>query len=217
MFNIPNVINVSDEQLNNIGHDIKLFKKRNNIYNTIGMKVPCNYCSMHDSLDTVFPIGNVESKIMFVCDKITKQDIENKTCFTDGANILFQILLEKMGIKKDNIYMTSLYKCLDADESCKFICTTNILSYELSIIKPKIVVGLGIDVAKYLFPVMEYKYNVEDIEFIRNRKHNLKLLTDQEYNFIYIQTYDTDTLSKDFENLSAKFANDIQVAVRLSI
>lgn len=212
---LPELISITDEQLDHINKDLATFKKRGMIYQAIGMRKHCPKCLASENPQMVFPTGDVNSKVMFITDKVSAEDIANRTPLSDSNGAVFQVLLEKLNINKDNVYVTSLYKCEHSHEdlSSKFICATSALCVEVLTVKPKVIVGMGEEVKNILLAIMDYPVQGSSLEDIRNKLHKV---TFDGHNFAYIQTYGLDTVVSDFKKFSGAFAKDIVVAMKVA-
>ena len=170
---LPSVIVVSDEQIANINKDLETFRRRGLIYQTVGMRRHCPKCLESDHPRMVFPTGDVNSPIMFIADSISQEDLENHAPLSDRNGAIFQVLLEKLAINKDNVYVTSLYKCEHSHEdlSSKFTCVTSALCVEILTVMPKVIVGMGEEVKNVLLALMDYPVQSSSLDDIRNRVH----------------------------------------------
>lgn len=212
---LPKVLAVTDQQIDSINADLNTFRKRGTIYQAVGMRKHCPQCLASENPKMVFPTGNVNSPIMFITDHISQEDIENRSPLTDADGAIFQFLLEKLGINKDNIYVTSLYKCEHSHEdmASKFVCVTSALCVEILTVMPKVIVGMGEEVKNVLLAVMDYPVQSSPLEDIRNKVHKIEF---DDKTFDYIQTYSVSDVAKDFDRLSRAFGKDIVVAMKVA-
>ena len=213
--NLPDVMKVEDRQIDAVNQSLATFKKRGLIYQAIGMRKHCPKCQAEDFPQMVFPTGDVNSKVMFVTDTLSAEDIANRSPLSDANGAIFRVLLEKLNINADNVYVTSLYKCSHSHEdvSTRLICATSALCVEIDTVRPQVIVGMGEEVKNILLTLMEYPTRGASLENLRRKIHEVSF-NGQPYK--YIQTYNVDTVVKDFAKLSGEFARDIMAGMKVS-
>ncbi len=108
--------------------------------------------------------GNKNSEIVLIGQNPGKQEILKDRVFVGKAGQFLDKLLEKSGIKREEIYITNLVKCLTPDnrkptkvEIKK--CSSLYLEKELKEVKPKVIGALGEPAIKYF---------LEDIKGLKN-------------------------------------------------
>jgi uracil-DNA glycosylase family 4 len=108
----------------------------------------CEKCGLHATRKhALVGEGDINANIMFIAlSPGAKEDIQNKM-FVGPSGKVFNKLLHAAGIKRDQIFMTNLVKCIlpknrkpkaSEIESC-----SQFLNDEISIIRPKVIVPLG--------------------------------------------------------------------------
>lgn len=95
------------------------------------------------------PSGNIDADIMFV----GKTPTEYETCigaFTDVNGAFLSLILDKLNIPRGNVYMTDFIKCCtnNLDEESYNSCINTYFAKEVDIIKPKLIVCLGLPLLK---------------------------------------------------------------------
>ncbi len=110
----------------------------------------CTLCSLHEGrINPVFDKGNYESKLM-ICGMVPAHD-ENisGTPFVGAAGKLLDVILDKVNLTYDDVYITNLVKCFVAAgtplkkkwvDSCR-----PYLVEQIRILKPSVIVTLGAD------------------------------------------------------------------------
>jgi len=102
--------------------------------------------------------GNLNAKIILIAQAPgEKEDKENKEgrMFIGPSEKVLDELLNTAGIKRDEIYMTNLIKCMlskckkpkqDEIEACSYY-----LNEEIKLVNPEILVPLGYHATRYIF------------------------------------------------------------------
>ncbi|HDN97808.1 MAG TPA: uracil-DNA glycosylase [bacterium] len=121
----------------------------------------CKKCRLSETrTNAICGEGNLNAKIMLIAQAPgEKEDIEGKM-FVGPSGKVIDELLNEAGIKRDEIYMTNLIKCMlpknrkpkqDEIEAC-----SHYLNEEIKLINPKILAPLGYYATCYIFK----KYNL---------------------------------------------------------
>jgi len=120
----------------------------------------CVLCELHRGRNKpVFAKGNQHSKFM-ICGMVPGPD-ENKigTPFIGRAGKLLDIILEKVDLTLDHVYITNVVKCalrpgISLTQTRIDCCNVYLLA-QISIVKPKVIVTLGADATNALlgFPL----------------------------------------------------------------
>ena len=116
----------------------------------------CNLCDLSKSRKNVmFGEGNFNAEIMFISDNINFTQESSNNLFSGRSGELLSNMIEKvLLIPKSKIYFTNLVKCRPYNNkkitsieahTCLFY-----LKKEIELIRPRIVVTLGIDAYNYL-------------------------------------------------------------------
>lgn len=98
--------------------------------------------------NVVFGHGNPEAKLMFVGEGPGRdEDIQAKP-FVGRAGKLLTKILEAMGMKREDVYISNVVKCRPPNNRAPLpdesqVCKKSILFEEIKIIKPKIICTLG--------------------------------------------------------------------------
>ena len=116
----------------------------------------CKKCRLSETrINSLCGEGNLKAKIMLIAQAPgEKEDREGKMFIGPSGKVLDE-LLSTVGIKRKNIYMTNLIKCMlpkyrkpkrDEIEVC-----THYLNEEIELINPKILAPLGYYATCYIF------------------------------------------------------------------
>ncbi len=104
-------------------------------------------CELKKQANPVFGHGNAETQIVFVGEAPGQKEDETRIPFVGAAGQLMTTLLEREGLKREDIYITNVVKYRppnnrDPEPIEKEQCMPW-LKLELAIIKPKVIVPLG--------------------------------------------------------------------------
>jgi len=115
----------------------------------------CNQCpALRRRKNIVFGAGNPEADLMMI-DMISHEDEEAEgTPLVGEAGKLFDKILAAINLSRDDIYLTKIIKCpISNNRQPSHQEIVNCLKYlyrQIDIIKPKLMVGLGLKTAKAL-------------------------------------------------------------------
>lgn len=116
----------------------------------------CTLCKISCNRDkVVLSSGDVNSNIMFIGDQPNLAENSIGDIFGGKAGDMLTLMIEKvLEIPKDNVYISNILKCYPPDSRDPKsdevdICLEYILK-EIKIIKPKIIITLGIKAYNYL-------------------------------------------------------------------
>lgn len=115
----------------------------------------CTECELHKGrIKPVFAKGNPNSKLM-ICGMVPAWDeTRSGIPFVGKAGKLLDIILEQVGFTLNNVYITNICKCFLAPgkllkQQWIDICLPYLL-VQIDIIKPKVIITLGVDVSNTL-------------------------------------------------------------------
>jgi uracil-DNA glycosylase len=103
----------------------------------------------------VFGIGNHDTKLMFVGEGPGRDEDKQGIPFVGRAGMLLTKIIEAMGLKRDQIYISNVVKCRPPNNRTPLptesnTCKQSILFKEIEIIKPQIICALGAAALKAL-------------------------------------------------------------------
>ncbi|MEN2986097.1 MAG: uracil-DNA glycosylase [Thermodesulfovibrionaceae bacterium] len=131
----------------------------------------CKKCELHKTRKTpVCGQGSIDSELMFVGEAPGyEEDLEGKP-FIGEAGKLLSRLIEKMGFRREDVYITNAVKChppLNRDPSEEEIKSClNYLQKEIELISPKVIMALG-KVATYA--LLGTKGKLKDLQISKVR------------------------------------------------
>ncbi|MGC8976659.1 MAG: uracil-DNA glycosylase [Candidatus Ratteibacteria bacterium] len=124
----------------------------------------CKKCHLYKKRkNVVFGSGNPYSKVIFIGEAPGKNEDEKGIPFCGKAGEILDFLLDTIGLKRKNVYITNVVKCRPPGnrrpkkneiEKCK-----EYLIKQIEIIKPKIICCLGDIALKFIFENYSIKKN----------------------------------------------------------
>jgi DNA polymerase len=116
---------------------------------------PCTRCRLSQSrTQTVFGEGDVDAKIFFIGEGPGENEDLQGRPFVGRAGELLNKMIAGMGLRREEVYIANIVKCRppgnrqpapDEVQTC-----TPYLVKQLEIIRPKVIVTLGLPAAKYM-------------------------------------------------------------------
>jgi DNA polymerase len=115
----------------------------------------CTKCRLHETrTHTVFGEGDVDAKIFFIGEGPGETEDETGRPFVGRAGQLLDKMIGAMGLSRSQVFIANIVKCRppnnrvpapDEVETC-----TPYLTRQLEIIRPKVIVTLGLPAVKYM-------------------------------------------------------------------
>ena len=112
--------------------------------------INCAACplSKQGRTQVVFGNGNVETQIMFVGEGPGRDEDEQGLPFVGRAGQLLTKIIEAMGLKREDVYISNVVKCRPPGNRTPLpnesnTCKELLLLKEIDLIKPKIICTLG--------------------------------------------------------------------------
>ena len=108
----------------------------------------CHRCKLSKGRkNIVFGAGNADARLMFIGEAPGKEEDIQGEPFVGEAGMLLTKLIEKMGFKRDSVYIANIIKCrppMNRDpEEDEIISCRAFLDRQIDIIAPKIIITLG--------------------------------------------------------------------------
>jgi DNA polymerase len=108
----------------------------------------CKKCDLCKGRTNIVPgDGSFDAETMLVGEAPGKTEDEQGKPFVGAAGKILSSLLESIGLKREDVYITNVVKCrppMNRDPLPEEVaCCSDYLSKEVDIIKPKIIVLLG--------------------------------------------------------------------------
>ncbi len=122
----------------------------------------CQKCPLHNQRRNPVPgDGNPNAEIMFIGEAPGRnEDIQGRP-FVGRAGQLLNEMLEAVGLKREDIFITNIVKCRPPGnrdpEKEEIAACSPYLDQQIAIMQPKVLVGLGRYASQYLFE----KYGLE--------------------------------------------------------
>ncbi len=108
----------------------------------------CQRCKLSKQRNTiVFGAGNPEARLMFIGEAPGKEEDLQGLPFVGDAGMLLTRLIEKMGMKREDVYIANIIKCRppmnrDPEEDEIAVCR-GFIEKQISIIRPTVIMTLG--------------------------------------------------------------------------
>lgn len=118
----------------------------------------CTACPLatQGRANVVFGHGNPNAKLMFIGEGPGRDEDKQALPFVGRAGKLLTKIIEAMGIKREDVYISNVVKCRPPQNRAPLpnesqICKQNILFQEIAIIQPQIICTLGATATQELF------------------------------------------------------------------
>lgn len=108
----------------------------------------CRLCKLSKQRNTiVFGAGNPGARLMFIGEAPGKEEDLQGLPFVGDAGMLLTRLIEKMGMKREDVYIANIIKCRppmnrDPEEDEIAVCRS-FIEKQISIISPTVIMTLG--------------------------------------------------------------------------
>ena len=108
----------------------------------------CQRCKLSKQRNTiVFGAGNPWARLMFIGEAPGKEEDQQGLPFVGDAGSLLTRLIEKMGMKRDDVYIANIIKCRppmnrDPEEDEVSVCR-GFIEKQISVIRPTVIMTLG--------------------------------------------------------------------------
>ncbi len=137
----------------------------------------CKNCDLWKTRhNVVIGEGNKNAKIMFIGEAPGREEDLTGRPFVGRAGKFLDEILEYIGIKRENVYITSILKCRPPNnrnpKKEEINACSPYLEEQIAIIKPKIIVTLGNFSTKYFFNKFNIKF--EGINKVKGKAFALK-------------------------------------------
>ncbi|MCX7885436.1 MAG: uracil-DNA glycosylase [Caloramator sp.] len=115
----------------------------------------CNKCPLcNKRKNVVFGEGNINTKIMFIGEGPGEEEDNTGRPFVGKAGQLLTKMLAAIELKREDVYIANIVKCRPPNNRVpleeEVVKCLPYLRYQVSIIKPKIIVCLGATSSKYI-------------------------------------------------------------------
>jgi DNA polymerase len=106
----------------------------------------CTSCPLSETCSPVAGMQFINSDIMIVGEVPSQEDVDMGIPFAGVGGFILTIILNKLGVKRDSLYLTNMVKCNKAEGKVTLEEAEQCLHHlynELAIVKPKLIVTLG--------------------------------------------------------------------------
>lgn len=123
------------------------------LYNELRDCTKCRLCEKRTNI--VVADGDPHAEIMFIGEGPGREEDEQGVPFVGAAGVLFNYLLEEVGLERKSIYICNIVKCRppqnrdpfpDEAEAC-----LPYLRAQIALVRPKVIVCLGRIAARYVY------------------------------------------------------------------
>lgn len=124
----------------------------------------CRKCRLHNNRRNPVPgEGNKLSPVIFIGEAPGEREDESGRPFVGPAGVLLTELIEAIGYKRSDFYITNIVKCRppsnrDPEDDEIEACLPYLLK-QLELIKPQIIIALGRHAARTLFKLSSLKWS----------------------------------------------------------
>ena len=136
--------------------DIKLAEENMTLHNEImdlkrDLYNECHNCKCcnTNSLFHSIPYGSIKSKVMIINKMPTQYEACRMHCMSDRNGMFLSLILQKMKVDREDVYMTDMIKCnAQLDQSSFNECINHYLRKEINIVSPRMIICNGLSVLK---------------------------------------------------------------------
>jgi len=130
----------------------------------------CQDCSLHTSRhQTVFGNGNQNADWLILADAPTTEDDKTGQPFSGEQGELLNAMLHAIGLRRQQVYLTTLVKCCPADnreaDNTEYQNCRQYIEQQISMINPKLILVFGQNAAQKLLD------NHSTLARLRNKVH----------------------------------------------
>lgn len=144
----------------------------------------CQKCSLGKLRTNAVPgSGSYNSKIMFVGEAPGYWEDQKGLPFVGRAGRILDEMLEGIGLKRDEVYITNIVKCRPPENRDPYeeeikACSPY-LDLQIDLIRPKVIIPLGRHSMKYILE--KFGFNVEPISRIHGKIFEARTLFGKVY------------------------------------
>ncbi|MFT6408254.1 MAG: DNA polymerase [Arenicella sp.] len=102
-----------------------------------------NQCQSCGSNNSSLGSGDANANWLFVTDAPTSADLTSGQLFSGRAGQLFDAMLLAIGLSRDSVYTTSVFKCATSDDLSAIASCDKLLHRQIELIEPRVVVAFG--------------------------------------------------------------------------
>lgn len=122
----------------------------------VAMLDDSQFCPSCAKVTPILGEGDLSADWMFVFDSPSLRDIEHQRLLTGRVGQLFDAILLALGLSRDSIYLSTVFKCPPvADIGADTACCDRLLQHQIKLVQPKVVIAFGEFVAQALIKANE--------------------------------------------------------------
>lgn len=87
--------------------------------------------------------GDENADWFFLSDAPSTAEVSQKSLFAGRSGQLFEAILSALGLQRESVYSTSLFKCVASDDMNIIPACDNILQRQIELVNPKVVITFG--------------------------------------------------------------------------
>lgn len=87
--------------------------------------------------------GDENADWFFLSDAPSTAEISQKSLFAGRSGQLFEAMLSALGLQRESVYSTSLFKCVASDDMSVIPACDNILQRQIELVNPKVIITFG--------------------------------------------------------------------------
>jgi DNA polymerase len=149
----------------------------------------CKKCRLYQNRNRAVPgEGNINTKIIFIGEAPGSKEDESGRPFVGPAGKLLTILIESIGLKREDVYITNVIKCRPPGNrdpmDDEIVTCLPYLRRQLILIRPKIIVTLGRFAARVILDLAGIKFSS-----ITREHGNINIATIEGFRTIVIPTF----------------------------
>ena len=112
-------------------------------------------CESCEANNAILGNGRKDTDWVFVIDAPSSRDVQNQTLLAGRDGQLFDAILGSIGLDRDKIYLTSVFKCPPLEDLSIKVQCDELLHQQLQLIKPAMIVAMGEFAAQTVLRVNE--------------------------------------------------------------
>jgi len=102
-----------------------------------------NQCQTCGPTSSILGAGDAAADWLFVSDAPSRLDLEHYQLFSGRAGQLYEAMLNAMGLDRDSVYTTSIFKCVTSDDLSIAASCDKLIYRQIELLKPKVIVTFG--------------------------------------------------------------------------
>lgn len=113
----------------------------------VNLSANCSSCNADNSL---LGQGFAQADWMFVVDAPNSRELQAQQFFAGRAGTLFEAMLSALGMTREAVYVSSIFKCAPTDDLKLSPTCDDVLQRQIELVSPKVIIAFGEFVAQSL-------------------------------------------------------------------